>query len=56
MTDEELFEKINKIEIRESKERTVKSYVLRNNVISPKSAGIINRYMEKYLANLKKTQ
>ncbi len=48
MDEKELFEHINKIELRDGKERTIKSYVLRNNVISPKSAGIINRYMEKY--------
>ena len=48
MTDEELFEKINKIEIRESKERTVKSYVLRNNVISPKAERILKSYMGEY--------
>ena len=48
MTDDELFEKINKIEIRESKERTVKSYVLRNNVISPKAERILKSYMGEY--------
>ena len=48
MTDEEIFEGIDRIEIREGMERTVKSYVLRNNVISPKAEGIIGRYMEKY--------
>lgn len=47
MTDEELFEKINKIEIRDGKERAIKSYVLRNNVISPKAERIIKAYMEK---------
>ena len=48
MTEEELLEGISRIELREGKERTIKSYVLRNNVISPKAKGIILRYMEKY--------
>ena len=48
MTEEELLEGINRIELREGRERTIKSYVLRNNVISPKAKGIILRYMEKY--------
>ncbi len=48
MTDEELFERINRIEIREGKERTIKSYVLRNNVISPKAERIIRDYMSDH--------
>ena len=48
MTDDEILSHLGKIEIREGKERTIKSYVLRNNVISPKAEGIIGRYMEKY--------
>ena len=48
MTDEELFENINRIELREGKERTVKSYVLRNNVISPKAERILKAYMASY--------
>ena len=38
MTDEEMFEKLDEIEIRKSRERTIKSYVLRNNVISDKDS------------------
>ena len=48
MTDEEIFEGIDRIEIREGKERTVKSYVLRNNVLSDKARRVIGAYMEKY--------
>ena len=48
MTDKELLERINNIELREGKERTVKSYVLRNNVISPKSERIIKEHMNHY--------
>ena len=48
MTDNELFDGINRIELREGKERTIKSYVLRNNVISPKAERILRTYMEKY--------
>lgn len=45
MTDEEMFEKLDEIEIRKSRERTIKSYVLRNNVISDKDRKIISQYM-----------
>ena len=48
MTDNELFDGINRIELREGKERTIKSYVLRNNVISHKAERILRTYMEKY--------
>ena len=48
MTENELFESVNRIEIREGKERTVKSYVLRNNVLSDKARRVIGAYMEKY--------
>ena len=41
MTDEELFQKLGKIEIREGKERQIKSYVLRNNVLSDKEKRIV---------------
>ena len=45
MTDEELFQKLGKIEIREGKERQIKSYVLRNNVLSDKDREVVRRYM-----------
>ncbi len=48
MTDEELFQKLGKIEIREGKERQIKSYVLRNNVLSDKEKETIARYMPQY--------
>ncbi len=48
MTDEEIFEGIDRIEIREGMERTVKSYVLRNNVLSDKAKRVLHEYMEKY--------
>lgn len=48
MDDKELFEKINNIEIRQGKERTIKSYVLRNNIISPKAENILKKYMGDY--------
>ncbi len=44
MNDEELFESLNKIEIREGRERTIKSYVLRNNVIDEKEKDIVRKY------------
>ena len=34
MTDEELLGRLSRIEVREGKERQIKSYVLRNNVLS----------------------
>ncbi|MBQ0071252.1 MAG: tRNA (guanosine(46)-N7)-methyltransferase TrmB [Spirochaetales bacterium] len=45
--NQELFDKLHKIEIREGKERTIKSYVLRNNVLEDKEKEIVTRYMEK---------
>lgn len=44
MSDEELFERLNKIEIREGRERTIKSYVLRNNVIDEKEKDTVRKY------------
>lgn len=44
MSDEELFEHLNKIEIREGRERTIKSYVLRNNVIDEKEKDTVRKY------------
>lgn len=48
MTDEELFQKLDKIEIREGRERKIKSYVLRNNVLGDKEKDIIRKYGEQY--------
>ena len=48
METRELIERINRIEIREGKERTIKSYVLRNNVLSDKAKRVLHEYMEKY--------
>ncbi len=48
MDNKELLERINRIEIRDGKERGIKSYVLRNNVISPKAEAIITKYMNDY--------
>ena len=48
MDNKELLERINRIEIRDGKERGIKSYVLRNNVISPKAEAIITQYMNDY--------
>ena len=36
MEDKEILENLGKIEIREGRERTIKSYVLRNNVLEEK--------------------
>ena len=46
--DKTLFEKLSKIEVREGKERTIKSYVLRNNVLEEKEKEIVKEYMPKY--------
>ena len=48
MTDEELFQRLGKIEIREGRERKIKSYVLRNNVLSDKEKETVRRYMPRY--------
>lgn len=48
MTDEELFLQLGRIEIREGRERKIKSYVLRNNVITEKDKDILRKYGEKY--------
>lgn len=46
MEEQELFDKLHKIEIREGKERTIKSYVLRNNVLEDKEKETVKKYME----------
>ena len=48
MTDEELFQGLGKIETREGKERKIKSYVLRNNVLTDKERETVRRYMPRY--------
>ena len=48
MTDEELFQGLGKIETREGKERKIKSYVLRNNVLTDKEKETVRRYMPRY--------
>lgn len=42
--DNELIEKLGKIEIREGKERQIKSYVLRNNILDDKDKAIVEKY------------
>ena len=48
MTDEDLFKRIDEIEIRKGKERTIKSYVLRNNVLSERYKKVISEYMPSH--------
>ena len=49
MEDKEILENLGKIEIREGKERTIKSYVLRNNVLEEKEKENVIKYMPKYV-------
>ena len=48
MDEKELIEKLHKIEVREGKERTIKSYVLRNNVLEDKEKDVVLKWAEKY--------
>ena len=48
MTREEIFNNLEKIEIREGKERTIKSYVLRNNVLSDEQKEIVANNANRY--------
>lgn len=48
MEENELLEKLKKIEVRNGKERTIKSYVLRNNVLDEKEKEIVLKWAEKY--------
>ncbi len=48
MEEQELLEKLHKIELREGKERTIKSYVLRNNVLEEKEKAVVLKWAEKY--------
>ncbi len=48
MTDEEIISGVQRIEIREGRERTIKSYVLRNNVITPKDERILKEYFRSH--------
>lgn len=48
MEELELLEKLHKIELREGKERTIKSYVLRNNVLEEKEKAVVLKWAEKY--------
>ena len=48
MDEKELFEKLGKIEVREGKEREIKSYVLRNNTMDEKDREVVKNYFEKY--------
>ncbi len=49
MTEEdELLEKLRKIEVREGKERTIKSYVLRNNVLEEREKNAVLKWAAKY--------
>ena len=48
MEDKEILENLGRIEIREGKERTIKSYVLRNNILEEKEKENVIKYMPKY--------
>ena len=48
MEDKEILENLGKMEIREGKERTIKSYVLRNNVLEDKEKEFVLKYMPQY--------
>ncbi len=48
MDEKEIIEKLHKIEVREGKERTIKSYVLRNNVLEDKEKEVVLKWAEKY--------
>ena len=48
MNGEEILSRLSKIEIREGKERQIKSYVLRNNVLSDKERETVLRYFPRY--------
>ncbi len=48
MDEIQIIEKLHKIEVREGKERTIKSYVLRNNVLEDKEKEVVLKWAEKY--------
>lgn len=48
MSEEEILDAISKVEIREGKERTIKSYALRNNVLDEDEKKIVLSGYEKY--------
>ncbi|MGN1163409.1 MAG: hypothetical protein ACI4S4_01245, partial [Candidatus Ornithospirochaeta sp.] len=48
MEEKEILENLGKIEIRTGKERTIKSYVLRNNVLEEKEKEYVVKYMPQY--------
>ena len=48
MDQKEILENIGKIEIREGRERTIKSYVLRNNILEDKEKDAVVKYMPHY--------
>ncbi len=48
MDELQIIEKLHKIEVREGKERTIKSYVLRNNVLEDKEKEVVLKWAEKY--------
>ena len=48
MEDDILFEKLHRIELREGNERTIKSYVLRNNVLEEKEKETVRKYADRY--------
>lgn len=48
MEEKELFDSLHKIEVREGKERTIKSYVLRNNVLEDREKETVLKYAQKY--------
>ena len=45
MDQKEILENIGKIEIREGRERTIKSYVLRNNILEDKEKDAVVKSM-----------
>ncbi len=46
---EEIFERLNRIEVRSGMERQIKSYVLRNNTLDEHQKEIVKKYGGKYL-------
>ncbi len=48
MEEKELLDALHKIEVREGKERTIKSYVLRNNVLEDREKETVLKYAERY--------
>jgi Predicted S-adenosylmethionine-dependent methyltransferase len=56
MTENEMLEKLKVVEVRTGMERTIKSYVLRNNVLSEESRRIVLDAWQDYLAFFDKNE